>query len=79
MEPYVILPPVNGWYDDYLGLDKEKREAYYDKVKTLANDNGLEVLDLSKYEYEKDFLVDIMHLGKEGWLKVSEEIYKHFD
>jgi D-alanine transfer protein len=79
MQPYVILPPVNGWYDDYSGLDKEKRESYYNKVKTLANDNGLDVLELSEYEYEKDFLVDIMHLGKEGWLKVSEEIYNHFN
>jgi D-alanine transfer protein len=78
-EPYIILPPVNGWYDDHLGLEKDRRDAYYNTVKDLANNSGLDVLDLSKYDYEKDFLVDIMHLGKEGWLKVSEEIYKHFD
>jgi D-alanine transfer protein len=79
MEPYIILPPVNGWYDDYLGLEKDRRDAYYNTVKGLASNSGLDVLDLSKYDYEKDFLVDVMHLGKEGWLKVSEEIYKHFD
>lgn len=79
MEPYIILPPVNGWYDDYLGLEKERRDEYYQKVKSLANDNGLDVLNLGDYDYEKDFLVDVMHLGKEGWLKVSEEIYKHFN
>lgn len=79
MEPYIILPPVNGWYYDYLGLEKDRRDAYYDTVKGLANNSGLDVLDLSKYDYEKDFLVDVMHLGKEGWLKVSEEIYKHFN
>ena len=79
MDPYIILPPSNGWYNDYLGLDKEKREEYYDTVKTMANNNGLDVLDLSKYDYEKDFLGDVMHLGKEGWMKVSEEIYKHFN
>lgn len=79
MEPYIILPPVNGWYDDHLGLEKDRRDAYYNKVKGLANDSGLDVLDLSNYDYEKDFLVDVMHLGKEGWLKVSEEIYKHFN
>ena len=79
MDPYIILPPSNGWYNDYLGLDKEKRQEYYDTVKTMANNNGLNVLDLSKYDYEKDFLGDVMHLGKEGWMKVSEEIYKHFN
>lgn len=79
MEPYIILPPVNGWYDDHLELEKDRRDDYYNTVKGLANNNGLDVLDLSNYEYEKDFLVDVMHLGKEGWLKVSEEIYKHFN
>jgi len=79
MEPYIILPPVNGWYDDHLGLEKDRRDAYYNTVKGLANNTGLDVLDLSDYDYEKDFLVDVMHLGKEGWLKVSEEIYKHFN
>jgi len=79
MEPYIILPPVNGWYDDYLGLEKDTRDDYYNAVKGLANNDGLDVLDLSNYDYEKDFLVDVMHLGKEGWLKVSEEIYKHFN
>lgn len=79
MEPYIILPPVNGWYDDHLGLEKDRRDAYYNTVKGLASNSGLNVLDLSNYDYEKDFLVDVMHLGKEGWLKVSEEIYKHFN
>ena len=79
IEPYIILPPVNGWYDDYLGLEKDTRDDYYNAVKGLANNDGLDVLDLSNYDYEKDFLVDVMHLGKEGWLKVSEEIYKHFN
>lgn len=79
MEPYIILPPVNGWYDDHLGLEKDRRDDYYNAVKGLANNNGLDVLDLNNYDYEKDFLVDVMHLGKEGWLKVSEEIYKHFN
>ena len=79
IEPYIILPPVNGWYYDYLQLTKDKRDEYYEKVKNIANDNNLEVLDLHEYDYKKDFLIDPKHLGKEGWLKVSEEMYKHFN
>lgn len=79
IEPYIILPPVNGWYYDYMGLTKDKRDEYYEKVKDIANDNNLEVLDLHEYDYKKYFLIDPKHLGKEGWLKVSEEIYKHFN
>lgn len=79
IEPYIISPPVNGWYYDYLELNKDKRDEYYEKVKKIANDNKLEVLDLHEYDYKKNFLIDPKHLGQEGWLKVSEEIYKHFN
>lgn len=78
LKPYIIMPPVNGWYYDYLGLNKDKRYQYYDEIVRLSNEQGLDVLDLRKYEYEEDFLIDVMHLGKEGWLKVSEGIYNHF-
>mgnify|MGYP001447689580 CR=1 FL=1 len=79
IKPYIITPPINGWYTDYLGLDKEKRDEYYNKVKTLAEEQNIDVLDLSENDYKQYFLMDIMHLGKEGWLNVSEGIYKHFD
>lgn len=79
IKPYVVLPPVNGWYYDYVGLTKDKRDEYYEKVGNIAKDNGLDVLDLHNYDYTKYFLIDPKHLGKEGWLKVSEEIYKHFN
>ncbi|MCE5220971.1 MAG: D-alanyl-lipoteichoic acid biosynthesis protein DltD [Clostridium sp.] len=79
IKPYIIMPPVNGWYNDYLGLDKGKRNEYYNKIKMLAEEQDIDVLDLSENDYKQYFLIDIMHLGKEGWLKVSEGIYKHFD
>lgn len=79
IQPYIVLQPSNGWYSDYEELTKEKRDEYYENVKKLAEDNGFDVLDLHDYEYKKYFLIDTKHLGKEGWLKVDEEIYKHFD
>lgn len=79
VKPYIIMLPVNGWYFDYLGLTKEKRDEYYNEITRLANEDNLEVLDLREYEYKEGFLGDPMHFGKEGWLKVSEEIYKQFE
>jgi len=79
IEPYIILLPVNGWYYDYVELPKDKRDAYYDKVEKIAEDNKVEVLNLKEYENKEGFLTDPKHLGNEGWLKVSEEIYKHFN
>lgn len=79
IKPYIVLQPVNGWYYDYVELNKDKRDEYYKTVRSIAEDNGFDVLDLHEYDYKKQFLTDAKHLGKEGWLKVSEEIYKHFN
>lgn len=78
IKPYIVMMPVNGWYYDYTGLTKDKRYKYYDKIKKMANSDNFDVLDLRENEYEKGFLIDPMHLGEEGWLNVSEGIYKHF-
>lgn len=79
IKPYVIIPPVNGWYYDFEGLTKEKREEWDKKVNEIAKDDGFDVLDLQSYDYKKNFLIDKEHLGEEGWLKASEGIYKHFN
>ena len=79
IKPYIIMPPVNGWYYDYLGLSKDERYEYYNTLDSLAGSEDIDVLDLRQYEYQKDFLMDVMHLGKEGWLKVSEGLYNHFN
>ncbi len=78
IKPYIVIPPVNGWFYDFEGLTKDKREEWDKKVNEIARDNNLDVLDLQAYDYKKDFLVDTKHLGEEGWLRVSEGIYKYF-
>ncbi|MDR3593318.1 D-alanyl-lipoteichoic acid biosynthesis protein DltD [Clostridium sp.] len=79
IKPYIVIPPVNGWYYDFEGLTKDKREEWDEKVNKIAKNNGLDVLDLQSYDYKKNFLIDTKHLGEEGWLRVSEGIYKHFN
>ena len=79
IKPYIVVQPVNGWYYDFAELTKAQRDQWSETVKKIAEDSDLDVLDLHGYEYKKYFLIDRMHLGKEGWLKVDEEIYKHFN
>lgn len=43
---YIILLLVNGWYYDYVGFSKEKRDEYYKIVEKMVEDNGFEVLNL---------------------------------
>jgi D-alanine transfer protein len=59
-------------------MDKEKRDAFFDKAEQMAKERGFEVLNLKDEEYTDYFMYDIMHLGWKGWLKVEEDIYKHY-
>ncbi|WP_238898799.1 D-alanyl-lipoteichoic acid biosynthesis protein DltD [Clostridium sp. YIM B02500] len=78
VKPYIILMPTNGRWYDYLGLTKDKRDAFFDKAQKIAEEKGFEVLNLKNQEYEPYFMYDAVHLGWKGWLKVDEELYKHF-
>lgn len=79
INPYIVIQPVNGWYYDFADLTKTQRDEWSETVKKIAEDSNFEVLDLHGYDYKKYFLIDTQHLGKEGWLRVDEAIYKHFN
>lgn len=79
IKPYIIIQPVNGWFYDFAGLTKAQRDEWSENVRKVAEDSEFSVLDLHEYDYKKHFLIDRQHLGKEGWLRVDEAIYKHFN
>ncbi|NFG61140.1 MULTISPECIES: D-alanyl-lipoteichoic acid biosynthesis protein DltD [unclassified Clostridium] len=78
IRPYIILMPTNGLWYDHIGIKKEERDNFYDKVQRMAEGRGFDVLNLKDEEYTPYFMCDVMHLGWKGWLKVDEELYKHF-
>ncbi len=78
LKPYFIIVPTNGFYYDYLGLSKEKRTQFYDKLESMAKDYGFDYLDMRQKEYEPYFFKDIMHLGWKGWIYVSKKITEYY-
>lgn len=78
VQPYIIFMPTNGRYYDYIGVGKEKRQALYEKLETLAEQYGFAYLDMKEKEYEPYFMIDVMHLGWGGWLYVNEAITEHY-
>ena len=79
IKPLIIGVPMQGQWYDYCGFPKERRDEYYNKVKSIISPYGFAFEDLSKYEYEKYFLKDIMHLGWKGWLQVDKAIDKYYN
>lgn len=79
VKPYIILLPTNGRWYDHTGMTKETRDDFFDTAQQIAEEKGFEVLNLKDQEYTNYFMYDIMHLGWKGWIKVEEELYKHYN
>lgn len=78
LSPYIVSMSTNGWYYDYLGIDKNKRDLLYDKLETGAKEYGMGFLSCRDHEYEPYFYCDVMHLGWKGWPYVTQNIIAHF-
>lgn len=77
IEPLFVHVPLHGSWSDYTGFAAEKREEYYSNVRDIVTGYGVDILDLTGYEYEEYFLCDIMHLGWKGWLEVDKAIIEY--
>lgn len=76
IEVLLINTPINGKWYDYAGCNKEKREVYYDKIRTIAKDYKVSLVDLSDNEYAEGYFSDTVHFGWKGWVDVNEAIYR---
>ena len=72
---FAILP-ANGKWSDYTGIDSETRQVAYNKIKEIAQNNNIEVMDYSNKEYEEYYMFDAMHLGWRGWIDFERDLYK---
>lgn len=74
--PMLVSVPVNGWWYDYTGFPKEDRQQYYQNIRDIAKEYGVELADFSGEEYTEYFLEDTIHIGWKGWVDVNEAIWK---
>ena len=77
LEPYVIVMPVKGQWYDHLGLSREVRAAWSERIDAICAEAGVECLNLTAHEYDPYYLRDVMHFGWLGWVDV-EEAFMHF-
>lgn len=79
IKPLIIVQSVNGWYFDYIGISKEKRQEVYTRLKKMAEGYGFTAYDMADYEYVPYVFYDNNHLGWEGWLYVDQKITEYFN
>lgn len=74
-EPLVIISPLHGQFNDYVGISAETRKACYDHIKAICENEDVQVADFTDKEYEKYFLYDTVHFGWTGWVDVENALY----
>ena len=74
--PMLVLVPVNGYYYDFTEFPSSARQAYYEKIRKIAEKYDARIADFSGEEYTRYFFEDRVHLGRKGWVKVCEEIWR---
>ena len=78
IEAKIILFPVNGKWYDHIGINKESRKKYYEKIKAIAKEYGATVWDISDKEYESYYMHDGIHPGWKSWLETDKALYEYF-
>lgn len=77
IEVLLVSVPMNGPWHDYSGYPLERRTAYYDRIRGIAQRWDVALADFSDEEYTPYFLYDVMHLGWKGWLDVTRACVDH--
>ena len=78
IEPLFIHVPLHGQWSDYTGFSADRREEYYQNVRQIVGEYGIQILDLTGWEYEPYFMCDVMHLGWKGWLEVDRALIDYY-
>ena len=78
IQPLFIHVPLHGPWSDYSGFDADRRAEYYQNVRGIAAEYGVQTLDLTGHEYEEYFMCDTMHLGWKGWLAVDKALIDYY-
>lgn len=78
IEPLFIHVPLHGKWSDYTGFSADHRAEYYQNIREIAAEYGVQMLDLTGYEYEEYFMCDTMRLGWKGWLAVDQALIDYY-
>lgn len=78
IKPMLVILPFNGYWYDYSGLTQEKRQAFYEKTKSLAIEYGATCADMSAEEYATCFFEDNSHPALKGLVEMNEKIYEFY-
>jgi D-alanine transfer protein len=74
-QPLILSMPYNGAYYDVVGVSRQGRQVYYDKLNALVGQYGMRLVDFQEHDEDKYFTIDgSSHLSRKGWTYVNKAI-----
>ncbi|MEB6201868.1 D-alanyl-lipoteichoic acid biosynthesis protein DltD [Mammaliicoccus fleurettii] len=78
-DPLFVVIPANGKWYDHINVNREKREAVYQKINKMLTSNNMKVYDITDKEYEPFVITDAVHIGWKGWVYINEQMINHIN
>jgi len=67
-QPLIISQPVPGKYYDFIGISQDARMEFYNRLRALAGQYGVPVVDFENHDEDQYFVTDPnSHLSRVGW------------
>ena len=77
--PLLLSIPIDGRYFDRFGVGRESRDLYYKRIRALAHQYHISLVDFEEHDEDEDFLVGHHdHLSEKGWLYFDKALDDFF-
>lgn len=71
--PLLLSMPIHGAYYDHLGVSRQARQAYYDRIRQVALRHQVPLVDFAEHDGDRYFLRDPhSHPSEKGWVAMNQ-------
>jgi D-alanine transfer protein len=78
-QPLLLSIPIDGRYFDRFGVGRETRDLYYKRIRALAQQYHISLVDFEEHDEDEDFLAGHHdHLSEKGWLYFDKALDDFF-
>ncbi|MFN0070042.1 MAG: D-alanyl-lipoteichoic acid biosynthesis protein DltD [Chloroflexota bacterium] len=71
-KPLILSMPIHGAYYDHLGVSRTARQAYYDRLRQVAQRHNVPLVDFEEFDSDRYFLRDPhSHPSEKGWIHMN--------
>jgi D-alanine transfer protein len=78
-QPLILSLPAKGQLMDALGVSRQARQQYYDRVRATVAAYGFPLLDYEEFDEDTYFVIDMLsHTSRTGWVYVDQTLDAYF-